>query len=515
MHHGSFRQDLLSKKEEYRDDSMKKSTIGTICIGVSLILLASFPRAIEVANRNFLFGFDQGKHWLAAKSIIVDHKLPLIGDEVGGGGGFFQGAGWYYMLAVPFFFFQGNPYGQLFLMFFIGITTVICSYFIFSYRFGKVAGFCISFLIALSPSIAIQSRFAWPPFVIPLITVFYIDALYCVYKGSFRSWFALFFLLGCMVHFEIATAVTLGLATCIVLFIMKKISMRSFGLGFLGGIIPLLPLLLFDFRHQFINMKGIWHMITTVSSGSETALLSKVFYDHVSIFSINLFGAFPLFPFRNVFILLCIGALAMILFDKQMKKEYKMFLASLCLIPCIVFTELLFYRAMLWEWWLLELPILYIVFVGLVSSYFYKKHILGKAFIVIFYIFLLSIAIPYTLEIWKKDYFDYGGTQKIKGKMEAIEAIYKDAKGEPFGVLVFTPPIYTYPYDYLFWWVGTKKYNYVPHKEKRGVFYLLIEPDGGKSWTYKGWLETVIKDGKIISSWQLPSGFIIEKRMTQ
>ena len=494
---------------------MKKHLILSICIGIGLILLASFPRAIEVANRNFLFGFDQGKHWLSAKSIVIDHSFPLIGDEVGGGGGFFQGSGWYYLLAIPFFLFQGDPYGQLFLMFCIGLCTVFFAYYIFSLRFGRIAGFCISFLIAISPAIAIQSRFAWPPFVIPLITVFYIDALYGVFQGNRCSWFFLFFLLGSMVHFEIATAATFGLATCFVLFLMRKISLRSVGFGFFGGIIPLLPLFLFDLRHQFFNMKGIWHMLTTGSSGNETVTLSKIFHDHISVFSVNLFGAFPLFPFRNVFILLCIGALVILLFDKQMKKEYKMLLASLYLIPCIVFIELLFYKAVLWEWWLLELPIIYIVFVGLISSYFYKKHILGKAFVVVFYIFLLSIVIPYTIDIWKKDYGDYGGTQKIKGKTEAIEAIYKDAKVEPFGVLVFTPPVYTYPYDYLFWWIGIRKYNYVPYKEKRGLFYLLIEPDGGKPWTYKGWLETVIKDGTIISTHELPSGFIFEKRMAQ
>jgi len=503
------------KKEEYPDESMKKKLIVSICIGIGLILLASFPRVIEVAAGNFLFGYDQGKHWLAAKSIVVDHALPLIGDEVGGGGGFFQGPGWYYMLAIPFFFFHGNPYGQLFLMYIIGIATVACAYGIFSYRFGKTAGFCIAFLIALSPSIAIQSRFAWPPFVIPLITVFYIDALYRVYKGSARSWFILFFTLGLMVHFEIATAATLGFATCFVLFIMRKISLRGIGFGFFGGIIPLLPLFLFDIRHQFINMKGIWHMVTAGSSGNGMIVISKIFHDHISVFSVNLFGAFPLFSFRNIFILISLGTLVTVLFDKKVRKEFKTLLVSLLLIPCVVFIELLFYKAILWEWWLLELPILYIVFIGLLSSYLYKKHIYGKIFVVLFYIFLLSIVIPNTIESWKKDYGDYGGTQKIKGKTEAIETIYKDANGESFGVLVFTPPIYTYPYDYLFWWIGTREYSYVPYKEKRGLFYLLIEPDGGKPWTYKGWMETVIKDGEVLWTRELPSGFIIEKRVAQ
>ena len=118
-----------------------------------------------------------------------------------------------------------------------------------------------------------------------------------------------------------------------------------------------------------------------------------------------------------------------------------------------------------------------------------------------------------TIRFYQTDYFDYGGRHKIKGKLEALDYIYKDARGEQFGVLVFTPPVYTYDYDYLFWWYGTKKYSYVPYNEKRGTFYLLIDPDNQKPWSYKGWQETVIKTGKVIKTTTLPkSGFIVEKR---
>lgn len=494
---------------------IKRETAISLFICFFLLCIASAPRSIEVLNKNFLFGFDQGKHWLAAKSIVIDHALPLIGDEVGGGGGFFQGAGWYYLLAIPFLFFQGNPYGQLFLMFCIGLSTVILAYYIFSLRFGRVAGFCISFLIAISPSIAIQSRFAWPPFVIPLITVFYVEALYRMFQGGHRSWFFIFFLLGLMTHFEIATAATLGIATCIIVFGTTKIRPDVLKDSMIGGFIPLIPILIFDLRHQFLNLKGIWRMAVTAPTQPHPPSLSKLFYDHVAVFSSNLFGTFPFFPYRTLFIPACVVLLGIIICDRKIKKEYKLFLISLFSIPCIIFVIFLFYKAVLWEWWLLELPILYIVLVGLLCSYLFRKNIFGKIIILLFFVKLIQSVIPYTRQMWKHDYDDFGGTQKIKGRTEAIEAIFQDAKGTPFGVLVFTPPVYTYPYDYLFWWIGTKKYHYVPHNEKRGVFYLLMEPDAGKPWSYKGWLETVVKDGAVVSTKELPSGFLIEKRMTQ
>ena len=113
------------------------------------------------------------------------------------------------------------------------------------------------------------------------------------------------------------------------------------------------------------------------------------------------------------------------------------------------------------------------------------------------------------------DLADYGGGAKIKGKIEAVDYIYQDAGEEEFNVLVFTPPIYDYPYRYLLDWYGEKKYGYVPGKEKKGIFYLWIEPDPQKRWTYQGWLETVIKTGKVLKEETLPSGFIIQKRYAE
>ena len=136
-----------------------------------------------------------------------------------------------------------------------------------------------------------------------------------------------------------------------------------------------------------------------------------------------------------------------------------------------------------------------------------------RFFVVAIYIIFFLSFVDKTIFFYKNDFNDSGGTHKIKGKINAIDYIYKDSKGKQFGLLIFTPPVYTYVYDYLIWWYGEKKYNYAPHKEKKGEFYLLIEVDPEKPWSYKGWLETVIKTGDVIYTKTLPSGFIIQKRV--
>jgi hypothetical protein len=110
------------------------------------------------------------------------------------------------------------------------------------------------------------------------------------------------------------------------------------------------------------------------------------------------------------------------------------------------------------------------------------------------------------------DLWDFGGVEKIKGKKSAIDYVYKDAKGQQFSEFTFMAPIYTYPYDYLFKTYGKNTFGYVPGTQKKGLVYLIIEPDASKPWTYKGWLETVIVGGDIVSTVTLPSGQIIQVR---
>jgi len=130
----------------------------------------------------------------------------------------------------------------------------------------------------------------------------------------------------------------------------------------------------------------------------------------------------------------------------------------------------------------------------------------------LFITIVVLLGLKNAIKVSTYDYSDYGGTAKLKGKMAAIDYIYKDATGKKFNLLVFTPPVYTYSYDYLLWWYGQRRYGFIPGNKKEGTFYLLIEKDPWQPWSYQGWLKTVVKSGKIIKTVTLPSGFIVQER---
>lgn len=478
-----------------------------------LLLIAAVPRGIELLNHNYLFGYDQGEHFLQVKKIVVDRNPTLIGTEVGGGGGFFQGPGWYYLLAIPFILSNGDPYAAMILMFIIGLLVVFFAFFFIRKMFDDKTAFISILLLAISPIIIIQSRFIWPPFPIPILTVFLLFFLFGVLQKKQRYLPFLTLTLGLITHFETATAATLFINLLIlspVIFIKKLVSLRTAFLSITTLLLTQLPLIVFDIKHDFLNMRGILKLI--FSSSSVKVPIQDAFSNRWDVFRNNFLSTFPsgeiIWPL--LLIIIFVGVISYML-DKNNSFSKKSFVLFLVVSPVLLFMIFMKYGSFMWSWWILELNVYYCFLLGILFGYLWKKTIVKTIIIGMLLLFIGSYAYQ-TFNFYKNDFNDFGGVHKIKGKIQALDYIYADVKGKPFNLIVFTPPVYTYAYDYLIWWHGGHKYNHIPKKDKKGVFYLLIEPDSGKQWSYKGWLETVIKTGTILETKELPSGFIIQKR---
>lgn len=490
--------------------------------GLLLILsyLAIFPRITEVVNHNYLFMIDQGRDYMALKKIVIDGKPTLIGSEIGSGmagfKGIFQGPFHYYFLTIPFVLFRGDPYGGVVLMFIFGILSVIVSFLLGKKIFGFMGGWLLAILVAISPPFIAHSRFVWNPHPSAFFIVLAFFFTYLSYTKDKKFLFLAAFFSGFLYNFEIpiSAPICVGLVMYSIFILRLKI-LDEYASLFLGFFLAFLPMILFDIRHGFQAIRGAADYLFLVSHlESQTQGLIQ---NHSKEFIHNFFDTFPKqtlisqFTFSIVFFVS-----ALFFFIREKKKELRQFIFFLLITAVITFLILSFLRNIVFMYYLVHLNIIYIfLFVYIVtSSFIHKIRILQVLSVLVFLIFLIH-AIPFAWNNFSQDLNDYGGIPKIKGKIDAIDYIYKDAKGEKFGLLVFTPPVYTYPYDYLVWWYGDRNYHYIPHQEKNGLFYLLIEPDLTKPWSYKGWLETVIKTGTVIETKELPSGFIIQKRISE
>jgi len=104
-----------------------------------------------------------------------------------------------------------------------------------------------------------------------------------------------------------------------------------------------------------------------------------------------------------------------------------------------------------------------IILLGFIISGLWKYNFLGK----IFSIILTSILIFYSFS----NIFDFflnsfgrvsGDSSVFKNEISAIDFVYKYANGQNFKVYTYLPSVYDYPYQYLIWWYGDKKFGYLP-----------------------------------------------------
>lgn len=483
-----------------------------------IILLAIFPRAIDVLNGNPIFGFDQGREMLAAKSIIVDHNPILIGTEIGAGvagiSGIFQGPIYYYLLTVPFVLFNGNPVGGVFLMLFFGLLSVFFGFYFGKKLFGESGGLILALLMSISPIFISQSRFMWSP---NPPTFFILLSFYFIYLFSEKKNIYIFlaaFFAGFIYNFELAVSVPLSIALIIYsLFIFRK-KIKSYFYLILGFLFGYLPMIIFELRHELLGIRGLVKYLLSSNSGTGSVNWS-LFFEHSKSFIYNFKDTFP---FNNVnfsilFIIFLITSFIYLL-KTEKNKKIKHFFSFLTLLLFINFLVFSFLKNTVWNYYLTDLSLSYLlIFSYIVFSFYKRKYLRLKLISLTILVFFVLLGVNSAIKTSIYDYSDYGGTAKLMGKIDAIDYIYNDAKDKNFNVLVFSPPIYTYPYDYILSWYGKEKYGFVPGNEKKGTFYLLIEPDNSQIWTYKGWLETVIKSGNIESTVTLPSGFIIQKRI--
>lgn len=500
---------------------MKKGLI--FFLFILLIFLSLFPRIIEVMNQNYVFGFDQGRDYLAVKSIVVNHKLTLIGSEIGAGvagfRGIFHGPFYYYSLCIPFIIFNGNPYGGIVLMFLFSISVVVFGFYFSRRIFGTLGGFMTALLIAISPPLISQARFVWNshPTTIFILLAFYFTYLSLKEKKSKFIFLAAFFS-GFIYNFELAIAIPMSialLACCF--FVFQKGFIKNFIALILGFTIAYSPMILFELKHGFLASQGIVNYIFHPQNTAVTLkFIELITKDHLGTFLYNFIDTFPK---QNVIpspiIPLTIFILNFFYLFKEKNFALKRFMIYLSIVlPLVTFLVFSFLRDAIYVYYLIDLNLVYILMFAYIiySSQKVGYKMIRYTFIILLVVFSIPALIS-AIRTSQYDYSDFGGVAKVKGKLEVINYIYKDANSKQFGLLVFTPPIYTYAYDYLIWWHANKKYHYIPHNEKKALFYLLIEPDGSKPWSYKGWLETVIKTGKIIEEKRSPSGFIIQKRI--
>lgn len=98
----------------------------------------------------------------------------------------------------------------------------------------------------------------------------------------------------------------------------------------------------------------------------------------------------------------------------------------------------------------------------------------------------VSVSVTFQIISFFKNYnyIQYKGTP-LWLKQAIVKTVYDDVSKNQFQFFAYSPAIYTYDYDYLFWWLGTKYYKNLPQQNGTNsqITYLII-PDTAKGIYY-------------------------------
>ncbi|MDO8637957.1 MAG: glycosyltransferase family 39 protein [Candidatus Daviesbacteria bacterium] len=248
-----------------------------IIIVVAILGIAAFLRFYRISEYMNFLG-DEGRDALMIQRILVDHDFPLLGPTTSVGN-IYLGPLYYYMMTIPMAISWLNPVAAASMVAVIGILTVGLVYYFARVWFGKLPAILASFLYAVSPINIINSRSSWNPSPLPFFTLLSILGLYLSRKRQNFRWFIL-------TGASLAFAVQMHYLAFILLPIffvfwiyqlLSKPKIKYFWQGTIGAILAflflMLPLVIFDFKYNFLN----YHAITTMLTASGGTVNFNIF----------------------------------------------------------------------------------------------------------------------------------------------------------------------------------------------------------------------------------------------
>ncbi|OGG26730.1 hypothetical protein A2960_00980 [Candidatus Gottesmanbacteria bacterium RIFCSPLOWO2_01_FULL_39_12b] len=488
---------------------MSKSSIIFILISIFIISTALFFRIQRILSYDVPFNFDHGLTMLEVREIVELKKFRLVGPE-GGIKGIFFGPTWYYLIAFIYFVFHGDPRSPAILSTIMNTLCVILALML-GKRISKIFGILLASFFAFSSYLISISANG---FVVDVFLLINLIAIWLLLSAqNKKTLLALGLVASLSFHFEPVVAIGFNLALFIILFRqIRNLNIRYKMLLIIVWLIPFLPQVIFDIRHEFLQIHSILKALGKQGAdlGGSLPLWSRI-PDRLFLLIKQFYqtmGKNNLILTLTLFFYLTRGLLQI----KHVKNKtvslicYYSFL--LWLIPFLYYTFL--FPPGIKSWYFASFPSFYVLLIclGLFFS-FRVKIIRFVSFVtIIFLIIVYSQPSDYLQNINQK--LSSQDPSSLINELEAISWIYSDSKGVPFRVYNYSPSVYDYPYQYLFWWYAQKNnlplpkdfsyrpqtYDYVPNK----LSFTPLQKTGNQDFIY---LIIQSKDIKDIKYWKL------------
>ncbi|MEP7167518.1 MAG: glycosyltransferase family 39 protein [Candidatus Woesebacteria bacterium] len=234
-----------------------------------ILAIATLIRFHGISRQMILIG-DQGRDLFVARSLVQDGKIPLLGIP-SSVPRFSQGPVYIYFLAFVYWISQGSILATGLLAAGFSVATIVAVYLLVGTYDDWQSATLSSFIVAFSPMLLLHARMPYHVNPIPFFIVIYLWQLVRFYRREKWSAFGAGLGFALVFQFELAAFPLLVLIPFVVLIQSNSFRIKAMwskmheNLGIflsvcIGICLGLIPQIIFDFTHGFIQLGGfmVW-----------------------------------------------------------------------------------------------------------------------------------------------------------------------------------------------------------------------------------------------------------------
>lgn len=410
-----------------------------------------------------LFIGDFGWFYVQARDFLLSGTIPLVGIE-SSHPWLHQGPFWTYIVAIVFFLSNFNPISPAYFSIILDAGTIYLMYKIGSLIFSRNVGLISAYLYAFSPLVIAHARMPYHTSPIPFLTLLYFYILSRWIKGKIIFLPISILILGILYNFELATASLSFVFLGLLLFGMIKnkpwaksiFKKKIFFITLLSFIIPMTPVLIFDFHNGFPQTLkfGTWigYKLLRLFGFPQLTEASEATYSNLMHFTIVKLQELIFAPNILVSLLLLISGCIFLIIKIKIsndKTNYSLLGFLLLMISSSYFVAKTPSSAYLPVFF----PIIFLTLGILFNQLLTKKTVFPISLILI----IISVANVYHIFVSE---FNNAKQSGIKERMTEAKKIVEDAGGTPFQLVgaqdLSTEDKRIDNYKYLVWWQGGK-----------------------------------------------------------
>lgn len=470
------------------------------------ILFGLYLSAYPVLHGDLDYNTDIGRDFLILQDMVDTHKLSLIGPRTGGIDGLFHGPLWPWINLPIFIVSNGNPVVTGYFWMFLIICSVFTTFYVGKKLFKSNVGL-LSALIMSFMSVRYSSSLL-NPFGAILFSPLFFYFFYKYIKSKSPKFLLLaFFVIGLLIQFEVAFGGPILILSLfyLLIFLYKKKKLKHL-LSIFILIVPLSTYILFDLRHNFLQLRSVIMHVGS-QTGSGKVAFSQFFQNRFDGLLNSVLSLQHAPFFLTLLIILLFGYVGVKSYKSKNLKNREFYL--LFIYFYVLYWPLSFYL----NGYVLSfhvLPFVPVAIIILSSSYLLIRK---EIFLIIFLCVLWFNFVPAKNQI--NNFSTYTGNSAASWKFNygVAKAIFGNINSD-FGYFVFTPDEQGYGPRYALTYAN-KQYSSIgifPNVKKHITYIIMSPPKSGGDNDRIWWIKNRVRINKAPESLiEYKNGYRVEK----